>query len=57
MTTRAIRMLPEVVGLTAAYNTTPIGQWTVTVSDAFDPNSTAVRGDIQLGLYLAVLPT
>lgn len=55
VTARSDRAFPDVVGLVACYNATPIGDWTVSVSNALDTNSTDVPDDIQLDLYLSVV--
>jgi len=56
VTTRTKRLSPDIVGVTSCYNASPIGQdWTVGVTDAFDPSSQHLPDDIQLDLYLSAI--
>ncbi len=56
VTTRTNRLVPEVCGTTSCYNASPIGDWTIKISDALDPNAGGVPEDIQIDLSLSVLP-
>ena len=57
VTSRGKLVTPNVVGLTSCYNASPIGsQWIVRATDAFNPGAPGLPDDIQLDLYLSVLP-
>jgi hypothetical protein len=56
VTSRASRLSSDIVGITSCYNACPIGDWVVRARDAFNPAATVTVDDIQLDLYLAVLP-
>lgn len=54
---RADKLTPTVIGTTTCYNASPTGtgDWTVGISDAYDPNSPATPDDIQIDVYLSAV--
>ena len=50
-------VMPEVSGITALYNASPLGEWTVTIRHAFDRETVPkqIPDDVELDLYLSVL--
>jgi hypothetical protein len=55
VTSRSNRVMPDVVGLTSLYNACPIGNWNVSVHNAFTGAMPTTLSDVQLDLYLSVL--
>lgn len=50
-------VVPEISGLTALYNTSPVGTWTADLRDAISPQEVpkTLPDDIQIDIYLSVL--
>jgi hypothetical protein len=56
VTKRANRPNPDLSGITSCYNACPIGDWQIRIQNAFDESAQVHVDDVQMDLYLSVLP-